>query len=139
MRAVYLTAIVVVLTVMSAFGQQSAITAAQAESLVRVVLRHEKIRLSPRYCELEQMRADGTAFVPNYYSFSAYCDYPNTAATTQLGIYVVSPRTGEVWEFSGCKLFKFPELLQLRRKLVPQTRVTEEAEAEYRTSIGCEQ
>jgi hypothetical protein len=87
---------------------------------------------------LEPVRKDGKPFVPDYYSFSAYCDYPNTGATTVLGLFVVSPRTGEVWEYNECKAFTFPKLLELRRKMAPQTNATEEAEAKYRRNIGCE-
>jgi len=114
------------------------ITEAQAKSLVREVLRHGKVRLSSRYCELEPVRKDGKPFVQDYYSVWAYCDYPNIGATTVFGLFVVSPRTGEVWEYNTCKTLTFPELMELRRKIAPQTNVTEEAEAKYRAKIGCE-
>jgi|SRR5208282_1990338 len=140
MKSVYLAAIVVLVAAGSAFGQQSTITVAQAESLVRLVLRHEGIKLSSRYCEVALLRTkDGKAFVPDYYSFGASCDYPDAAATTPFGIYVVSPRTGEVWEFNECTRFAFPELSKLRRKLVPQNEASEKAEAKYRVNLGCEQ
>jgi hypothetical protein len=137
MRGVSLVALAVALSAGSAFSQQGTITVGQAESLVRAVLRHERLRLSSRYCELEPVHKDGKAFVPDYYSFSAYCDYPNAGATTILGLYIVSPRTGEVWEYNECKPFTFPRLLELRRKMVRQTHETEQAEAKYRINIGC--
>jgi hypothetical protein len=83
-----------------AMAQATKITTEEAKSLVGVVLRHEHIQVSSRYCELSQMDKQGKPFVPDYYSFSATCDYPNTAATTPFGIYVVSPRTGDVFEFN---------------------------------------
>lgn len=137
MRFVPLVAIAVVLAAQSSFGQQTTITVAQAESLVRVVLHHEKLRLSSRYCQIEPVHKGDKAFVPDYFSFSAYCDYPNAGATTVLGLYIVSPRTGEVWEYNECKPFTFPKLLELRRKLARQNHATEEAEAKYRANIGC--
>jgi hypothetical protein len=72
-------------------------TVAEAKSLVRVVLKHQKVQLSSRYCEVERLDKNGRAFVSEYYSFGAHCDYPDTAATTAFGIYVVNPRTGDVW------------------------------------------
>ena len=138
MRTVHLVTIAIVLAAGSTFGQQPTITVAQAESLVRVVLRHENLRLSSRYRELEQVQKGGKAFVPDYYSFSAYCDYPNAGATTILGFYIVSPRTGEVWEYNKCKLFTFPKLLELRRKMIRQTPAGEKSEAKYRANAGCD-
>jgi hypothetical protein len=121
----------------TALAEPATITATEAESLVRIVLRHEKIRLSPRYCELERLDHEERAFVPDYYSFGAHCDYPNTAATTSFGIYVVSPRTGDVWEFNRCKWFKFPELLTLQRDIKRRTHATDGAESTYRRKTGC--
>src|SRR5271165_6644923 len=107
--------------VVSALGQPKTIGADEAKSLVRVVLRHENIHLSSRYCSLEQLDRNGKPFAADYYSFSAACDYPNTAATTPFGIYVVSPRTGDVWEFNRCEWFKFPELRRLQRSIMART------------------
>jgi len=121
----------------TALGQAATIKATEAESLVRVVLRHEKIRLSPRYCELERLDHEGKSFVADYYSFGAHCDYPNTAATTPFGIYVVSPRTGDVWEFNRCKWFRFPELLTLQRDIKRRTHATDDGESTYRGKTGC--
>ena len=124
-------------TAWTALGQQATITVTEAESLVRVVLRHEKVRFSPRYCELERLDHEVKTFVPDYYSFGAHCDYPNTAATTPFGIYVVSPRTGDIWEFNRCKWFRFPELLTLQRNIKYRTHVTDDAELAYRQKTGC--
>ena len=112
-------------------------TVAEAESLVRVVLKHEKIQLSSRYCELERLDKNGKSFVSDYYSFGAHCDYPNTAATTPFGIYVVSPRTGDVWEYNQCKWFDFPELHRLQRNILQRTHATDATEAKYREATGC--
>jgi hypothetical protein len=127
----------VCLAASTALAQPATITATEAESLVRVVLRHEKIRLSPRYCELERLDHEGKSFVSSYYSFGAHCDYPNTAATTPFGIYVVSPRTGDVWEFNRCKWFRFTELRTLQRDIKRRTHATDDAELTYRRKTGC--
>lgn len=118
MKSLPLVALTVALAAGSAAAQRPQITAAQAESLVRTVLRHEKLKFPSPYCELERLDKDGKAFAPDFYSFGANCDYPNARATTVLGLYVVSPRTGEVWEYNQCKLVTFRELVNLRRKML---------------------
>ena len=121
----------------SAFAEPLTISVGEAKSLVRVVLRHERINLSSRYCELEQLDKYGKSFVADYYSFGASCDYPNTAATTPFGVYVVSPRTGDVWEFNRCQFFEFPELRRLQRNIMHRTHTTEASESQYRERTGC--
>lgn len=86
--------------------------------LVRAVLRHENLAFPSRYCELEQLDKGGKPFAPGFYSFGANCDYPNTGATTVFGLYVVSVRTGEVWEYNQCRMVTFPQLVGLRRKML---------------------
>jgi hypothetical protein len=123
------------LAVLPTFGQQATIT--ETESLVRVVLKLQKIQLASQYCELERLDKNGKSFVSDYYSFSAHCDYPNTAATNPFGIYVVSPRTGDVWEYNRCEWFRFPELSRLQRNLMKRTHATDATEAKYREASGC--
>jgi len=123
------------LIALPAFGQQATVT--EAESLVRLVLKHERIRLSSQHCELERLDKDGKSFVSDYYSFGAHCDYPNTAATTPFGIYVVSPRTGDVWEYNRCQWFGFPELRRLQRTVMRRTHATDGTEKKYREATGC--
>jgi hypothetical protein len=100
-------------------AQPATISSVEAKSLVQSVLKNRNIHLSEKYCELETLDRDGKPFVANYYTFGASCDYPHTAATTPFGIYVVSPRTGDVWEFNTCEQFRvksesFCRLLLLR-------------------------
>jgi len=123
---------------LSAAAQQTTITADEAKSLVRTVLRHEHINLSPRYCELDEIHKQGKPFVPDYYSFSATCDYPNTAATTPFGIYIVSPRTGDVFEFTRCRWYQFAELRRLQRSITQRTKQSSAEEAKYRKASGCD-
>ena|ERR1035438_9898123 len=117
-------------------SQATRIGAGEAKSLVHVVLRHEKIHLSPHYCSIERLDKDGKPFVPNYYSFSVTCDFPNAAATTPFGIYVVSPRNGNVWEFNRCVWFRFAELSRLQEGIASRTHATERSEAKYREGDG---
>lgn len=124
------------------FGQtpareSSVIDAGEAKSLVQLVLAHKHIRLSSQYCNLDQVEKDGKPFVPDYYALSATCDYPNTAATTPFGLYVVSPRTGEVFQFDQCDPIEFPALQRLQTAIMHRTHHKSADEAKYREQAGC--
>ncbi|HYX54022.1 MAG TPA: hypothetical protein VE783_11270, partial [Candidatus Limnocylindrales bacterium] len=51
-------------------SKEGQISSDEAESLVQLVLRHQKIRLDPHYCGIELLKG----FVPDQYSFSVACD-----------------------------------------------------------------
>jgi hypothetical protein len=120
-----------------AFGaQEKTISVAEARSLVDVVLRQEQFPSNSKYCEVSSMDK-GEPFVRDYYSFSASCDFPNTAATSAWGVYVVSPRTGEVVNFDGCRWFMFPELKSIQKQIMLRNHTTEAAEAPYRKNTRC--
>jgi hypothetical protein len=139
MKAVYLVTLGFLLAGSPAFGQQRLLTTAQGETLVRAVLRHEHFKVPSKSCGVELLRnKDGTPFMPDYYSYSADCDYAKAAATTPLGIFIVSPRTGQVWAFIGCTPFTFPELVKLRRSLLSQSDASEKTEEQYWSRLGCE-
>ena len=84
-------------------AQQPTISVGEAKELVGLVLRHQGFPSSSPYCDLEPLDKDGKPFAPDYYAFGASCDFPNTAATSPWGTYLVSPRTGEVLNFDTCK------------------------------------
>jgi hypothetical protein len=119
-------------------AQPATISSVEAKSLVQSVLKNRNIHLSEKYCELETLDRDGKPFVANYYTFGASCDYPHTAATTPFGIYVVSPRTGDVWEFNTCEQFSFPALIRIQKDIKRRTGNTDIAEAKYREQTGCD-
>lgn len=121
----------------SLLSQPQTISVGEAESLVRVALRHEGSPLSSKYCAVERLDQEGKPFVQGYYSFGPFCDYPNTAVRTTFGLYVVSPRTGDVWEFNRCEWFKFPRLQRLQLSIMRRTRATEVEELNYRRKTGC--
>jgi hypothetical protein len=139
MKARHLWTVCIVFgAVASALGQAGTITSNEAKSLVRVVLRHENFRLSSPYCKVEQIDRDGKAFIHDYYSFSADCDYPDReGATVAFGVYVVSPRTGDVLEFNRCEWLSFPELRRLQRSIRHRTHATDTEEMKYRDQTGC--
>jgi len=113
------------------------ISSAEAKSLLEIVLRHRGFPSSSQYCEIESADKDGKPFVPDYYSFGASCDFPNTGATSAWGTYVVSPRTGAVLLFDYCKWFGYADLRRAQRQVMLRTHATEAAEAQYREKTGC--
>ncbi len=61
-----------------------------------------------------------------------------TAATTAFGIYVVSPRTGDVWEYNQCKMVRFSGTTQAAaERILQRTHATDATEAKYREATGC--
>ena len=119
-------------------AQPATISSAEARAIVETVLKNRNIHLSDRYCELKSMDGNGKPFVTKYYTFGGSCDYPRTAATTPFGVYVVSPRTGEVWEFNTCEHVTFPALTRIQTEIKHRTGNTDVAEAQYREHIGCD-
>jgi hypothetical protein len=119
-------------------AQPATISSVEAKSLVQAVLKNRNIHLSAKYCELKALGRDGKPFVADYYTLGASCDYPNTAATTSFGVYVVSPRTGHVWEFNICEQFSFPTLTRIQKDIKQRTGNTDIAEAKYREQMGCD-
>jgi hypothetical protein len=129
--------LVVICAVSSAWGQARTISAREARSLVHVILKHQHVRLSPRYCSLDQVYKDGKRFVEGSYSFSAMCDFPNAAATTPYGLFVVSERTADVWGMNGCEWFDFPQLSRLQLEIRRRLKTTEAERTRYKQSTGC--
>lgn len=118
-------------------SQESTISLAEAKSLVGIVLRHQQFPLSSPYCEIENLDQEGRTFAPDYYAFSAHCDFPNTAATSPWGTYLVSPRTGDVLQFDFCKWFRYADLRRVQKQIMLRTHATEAAEAQYQEKNGC--
>jgi hypothetical protein len=132
-----ITIVLTLLAVGDIRSQEGGIGVAEARSLVEIVLRHQGFPSSSQYCQIESMDKEGESFAPGHYSFSASCDFPNTAATSPWGEYVVSPRTGDVLSFELCKWFRYPELRRMQKQIVLRTHATETVEAQYREKIGC--
>jgi len=130
-------ACVLICAISSALGQARTISASEAKSLVRVVLKHDRIKIASRYCSLEQIDKPGKRFIEGSYSFDARCDFTNAFATTVYGLYVVSERTGDVWNFNGCEWFDFPQLHHLQRDIMRRLRTNAAERAKYRKETGC--
>jgi hypothetical protein len=107
-----------------------------ARSVVRLVLRHEGVAFPSTYCEIEHLDGLGKPFVPDYYSFGAHCDFPNTAARSTFGLFVVSPRTGDVVKFDLCEWYDFAELREMKQRITRRTHASDNQEQQYRVKTG---
>lgn len=132
------TTTVLLLTAALANAQQQNISVGEAKELVNLVLRHQGFPSSSKYRRVESLDRKGEPFAPDYYAFGAYCDFPNTAATSPWGTYLVSPRTGEVLNFDTCKWLGYRNLRERQKQIMLQTDATEDSERRYRDAVGCE-
>ena len=114
-----------------------AISVDEAHALIRLVLRHEHAHFLSRFCEIEHLDKPDKSFVPDYYSFGAHCDFPNTAASSPFGLFVVSPRTGDIFDFNACKWYSFPAIRRAQKKIKERIRTTDADEQRYRDQTGC--
>ena len=117
--------------------QQPGISVSEAKELVGLALHSQGFPSSSPHCEVEILDKNGEQFVPNYYAFFASCDFPNTAATSPWGTYLVSPRTGDVLNFDTCKWVEYRDLRERQKRVMLQTGATESAEQTYRDATGC--
>ena len=133
----FIVALLIVVSGPLGYAQSTTISKADAESLVRLTLRHEHINLASKYCDLDDLDKPGKPFFEGSYSFGASCDFPNTGATTAFGIYVVGSRTAEVWEYNRCARFAFAELREKQLEIRKRVGTTEQEIRAYRNVMGC--
>jgi len=131
------TTTVLLLSAALANAQQQTISVGEAKELVGLALRHQEFPSSSQYCQVESLDRNGKSFAPDYYAFGASCDFPNTAATSPWGTYLVSPRTGEVLNFDTCKWLAYHDLRERQKQILLQTGATEDSECRYRDAVGC--
>ena len=118
-------------------GQQATVTVDEAKQLVGLVLRHQKFPASSPYCQIGSLDKQGKPFARDYYAFGASCDFPNTAATSPWGTFLVSPRTGDVLNFNTCKWLRYADLGERQKQIMLKTGATEASEGQYRETTGC--
>ncbi|AUP76360.1 hypothetical protein CWS02_05580 [Enterobacter sp. EA-1] len=81
-----------------------------------MVLKHETLFIDKPGFNIEHIE-----FVPEYINFHVAWDSPDAAATDVIGEFVVSPRTGDVWESNMCKQYAFSELKRLQTEIMKRT------------------
>ncbi len=100
---------------MDSFAQaKTEISRDEARTLLQLALRLGRFRADSSHFEIEDI--DDPDF-PGYYSFGAYdWDYPELQNV--VGWYRVDKRTGAVWNWMLCERYEYPQLAELRTKIV---------------------
>lgn len=112
--------------------QASGLTVAQARQVLILVLKHEKLLIKKPGFNIEHID-----FVPGYINFHVTYDAPTAAATSVIGAFAISPRTGDVWEVNRCKRYDFPALQRVQSVIAQRTRKTFASEVTERNALGC--
>ena len=118
---------------------QSGLTTPQAKELLKLVLRHEGYDWKKRgmFIDDDLKASDGAAPHPGYLDFALGFDSPKAAATTFLGYYAVSQKTGDIWELNLCKRYEFSELQRAQKIVMERTRTSFYDERIERRGLGC--
>jgi hypothetical protein len=102
------------------------------------VARHDAINVDDADTVVDSMDGNG-AFVPGYFSFIFIAVDPHRPGKDRtLGMYAVSPRTGDIWELNLCKHYDFPELERVQRSIRRRTGAHPGDEAASAKTIGCD-
>ncbi|NHZ39308.1 hypothetical protein [Massilia aquatica] len=134
-----LTAVVGLLTCSLAFAVElntknvkpSGLTVAQAEQVLRVVLKHEGYKMSDPHLWIDGPRPGSPPFIPGYHSYGlAYVN------NTQ-GHYSVNIFTGDVWQTESCTRYIFPALSRIQRRISERSGKTLLSDEEARSEVGC--
>ncbi|EAW8149236.1 hypothetical protein I7044_004068 [Salmonella enterica subsp. enterica] len=114
-------------------------TKAQAEKLLIIALRHQNYNLSLEgiFIDGDLQDEQGNAPHPGYYDFSLGYDKPTAGATDYLGLFSVSPETGDIWEINECERVVFPELQKIQQGIMKKTGATFASEMVQRRGLGC--
>jgi hypothetical protein len=133
----------VLIGLMLAYGTQMTagieqITSEQARRVALLVARHDSINVDDVDIVVDSMDGNGP-FVPGYFSFIFIAvDQHHPGKDHTLGMYAVSPRTGDTWELNLCKHYDFPELLRVQRAIRKKTGASVADESASGKVMGCE-
>lgn len=115
---------------------RSGLNEAQAREVLALVLRHDQV---PPDASVEVLTgAGGLALFAGYLAYGVSIDSPSAGASTPLGMYAVSLRTGDVWETNRCQRASFPTLTALQRAIRARTLTSLADERAQRRGLGCE-
>jgi hypothetical protein len=112
--------------------QKDGLTVQQAEQVLVMVLKHEKLFMKEPGFNIENIE-----FVPGYVNFHVTYDTPKAGATEVIGAFAVSPRTGDVWETNLCKRYAFPALKRVQAAIMQRTGSTFASETNDLRGMGC--
>ncbi len=123
---------------------ESGLTEQQAKQVLRSVLKHGKygkiLALRGAYIEDGFFDENGQQSDPGFYTFRLAYDSPKAGATDYFGPFVVSQKTGDVWDISltsGCKNFHSPALTRLQATIMKKTKAAIENERPLRENFDC--
>ena len=108
----------------NAESQSKVISADQARELVRAALPAWVLQKASKV----SIDGESDAYLPNFYSFSAYGP-TNPFGSSTIGHFLVDRKTGDVWDGVACQKYRTPALAKLQISIRKQLRLSE---AEYR-------
>lgn len=123
---------------------ESGLTEQQAEQVLRLALQQSKYRkhfVSPHsYIEDGFVNQDGTPKTAGFYMFRLAYDGPKATMTWYFGPFLVSQKTGDVWDVSlssGCVNFHSAALTRIQATIMKKTKTAIEDEKALRNNFDC--
>lgn len=118
---------------------KNGLTQAQAQQVLRVVLKHLRFKLERKgmFIDGDISGPDGRPMRPGYFDFALTYDTPGVAATDVLGTYSVDVLTGDVLENTRCKRYRFAGLVRLQKAISARTGVALLPEKTAMARVGC--
>lgn len=111
------------------------ITLHQAQTIVRLVARHDQINLRDTHVEMNSLDLM-SPFIPGYASFILIREATSPGPDQTLHRYAVNRQTGDVWEMTLCTRYDFPALDRVQRAMAHHVATAAEIAAEQR-ELGC--
>jgi hypothetical protein len=119
------------------YVRKSGLSTAQGKKLIALVARYEGYDPSRETLETETLNVHGKSFHPGYLDFGLNNVSFEAGRISAIGMYSVSPLTGDVWETNLCKRYSFPELVRLQQLIQRRTGHSFSDEAGMRVGLGC--
>ncbi|NHZ64896.1 hypothetical protein [Massilia genomosp. 1] len=110
----------------------SGLTVAQAEQVLRVVLKHERYKTYDRRLWIDgPWLTEGMPSIPGYHSFGVVY-----IVNTQ-GHYSINIFTGDVWQTESCERYSFPALMAIQERIALKTGKKLASDDDARSDVGC--
>lgn len=117
---------------------RSGLSRAQAEEMLHLVLRHERLVTPGDHTAIEALAGkSGAELYPGYFAFGVSADSPESLASTTKGLFAVSAMTGDVWELNLCKRYTFSGLRKVQDQIMARTGKRFDDERAERRALGC--
>jgi hypothetical protein len=150
----FLVALILMTTIIAAWAKSSGLdpskvgadglTHGQAEQVLRIALMHggykKELVLPGAYIEGPLANKTGKPPVPGFFMFRLAYDSPSAGATDYIGTFVVSQKTGDVWDVglpSGCSNFRSAALTRVQTVIMKKTGKIMHDEMHLREQFDC--